>query len=258
MPILSDLYYTPQIFSTFSELKVGISTRNGGVSTSPFDSLNLGLFTADSLSAIKENRRRFFEALGVDASVVAESRQIHGSNVLHVNSPGNYEEYDSLVTNSENILLAITVADCAPVLIYDCKQGVIAAIHAGWKGTVKEIVPATLREMKRSFGSNPADCYAHIGVCIGKEAFEVDADVASFFPEKFRKWDEGRRKYLVDLKATLVAQLQDGKVPMQQIEVSPFSTTVHNNRFFSYRLEKGTTGRMLAVIGLQNKKAFSS
>jgi YfiH family protein len=242
--------HRPSIFTPYPWLIAAESTRHGGVSSEPYASLNLGLYTDDDPADIRENRRRFFGAIGTTASQVAGARQVHGCEVHYVEEPGQYEGYDALITDRPGLFLTVTVADCTPILLADIRRRSIAAIHAGWRGTIAGIVSKTMEAMRRHFGADPRDCRAYIGTCIDACSYEVDADVADHFDDPFRQWDASRGKFLVDLKAANRAQLIHQGVPSGQIEISAHDTVRHNEDFFSHRKEKGHTGRMLAGIGM--------
>lgn len=244
-------YIKPVGLSVFPELMVAQSTRHGGVSPSPFLSLNLGGSTKDTPENVRQNHQLFWESLGIDGSTVAKSHQVHGTEVLIVEQPGRFEGYDALVTNQKGIVLAVTIADCTPIVIYDPIKKAVAAIHAGWRGTVAGIVSKTVTVLQETFGSNPADCHAFIGACIDECSFEVGAEVADEFATEFKRFDETIGKYFVDLKKANKAQLIVKGFLNENIEVSSLSTVTDNSDFFSYRLEKGETGRMLAVIGMR-------
>ncbi len=241
----------PEIFQSFDELVVAESTRFGGVSPDPYTSLNLGLYTDDTAGNVAKNRELFCKELGINANQLAGSHQVHGSEILQVEAPGNYEGYDALITQISNIFLTVTVADCTPVLIYDPVQKAVAAIHAGWRGTVAGIVTKTLKKMQASFGTQAIHCFAYVGTCIDECSFEVDADVADEFSASFKRWDEEKVKFFIDLKAANRRQLLDLGIPEGNIGVSSFSTYLDNDQYFSYRKEKGKTGRLLALIGLR-------
>ena len=245
------MYTQPSIFKPFEKLVAAESNRHGGVSQIPYASLNLGLNTKDQPSNVIENRRRFFTDLQIPLTQVASSYQVHGNQILKVTKTGLYEGFDALITDQVNVFITVTVADCTPVLIYDKTQKAVAAIHAGWRGTVAQIVPKTITAMKHFYGSQANDCFVYIGTCIDECSFEVDADVADHFDNPFKKWDEKRAKYFVDLKEANKSQVLDSGVPENQIEVSPYSTVLNNQDYFSHRKESGTTGRMLAVIGMK-------
>lgn len=219
------------------------------MSKHPYQSLNLGGATTDAPENLMENNRRFFSSLDVALSQVAKSHQVHGSEILNVQEPGRYEGYDALITSKPGIQLAVTVADCTPILVYDPVNYAVAAIHAGWRGTVQSIVFKTVSEMSKQFGSVPELCLAYIGTCIDECSFEVGEEVAANFQSQFKRWDNGRKKFFVDLKLANKTQLLNAGLKVENIEISTYSTVLNNEDYFSYRYENGLTGRMLATIG---------
>ena len=246
------LHRSPQLFNKFPNVIIAESTRHGGVSQYPYQSLNLGGSTADDTENVTENNRRFFSALNVSLSQVAKSHQIHGTEILTVKQPGRYEGYDALITNIPNIQLAVTIADCTPILIYDPVKKAVAAIHAGWRGTAQNIVVKTVLALQNEFGSDPENCIAFIGTCIDECSFEVGEEVAENFVSKHKRWDPEKNKFFVDLKMANKDQLMDAGLSAENIEISSYSTVLNNEDYFSYRYEKGLTGRMLATIGFKN------
>jgi copper oxidase (laccase) domain-containing protein len=105
--------------------------------------------------------------------------------------------------------------------------------------------------MYKKYDSKPSDCFAWVGTCIDPDSYEVDADVGDHFPDAHKRWDTARKKFFIDLKGANKAQLLESGLPEQQIAISPYSTYLHNEHFFSHRKEKGKTGRMLALIGMK-------
>ena len=247
----SDCYRTPDIFRKFPSIVAAESTRNGGVSEDPYNSLNLGGSTQDSPENVAENNKIFFSSLGIPLAEVAKSHQVHSANILKVESAGRFEGFDALITNLPNIQLAVTVADCTPILIFDPAEKAVAAIHAGWRGTVAEITKKTVEMMASEYGTLPENCYAYVGTCIDECSFEVGEDVAQHFESAFKRWDEEKSKFFVDLKASNKTQLLNTGIPDKNIEISPYSTVINNDTYFSYRFENGLTGRMLATIGIR-------
>jgi polyphenol oxidase len=247
------MYTVPKIFQQFPELIAVESTRHGGISKSPYTSLNLGLFTEDKPENVQENRTRFFENLGIKSSRVAHSYQVHRDKILKVTRCRAYEGYDALISINKNSFMSVTVADCVPVLVYDAKNRAVAAIHAGWKGTVADITAKTIQMMQVEFNTNPADCYAYVGTCIDESSFEVGEKVAELFAYDFKTLVKNGRKvkFFVDLKKANAAQLMKCGIPENQIEISSFSTVLDNKDYFSHRKEKGKTGRMMALIGVR-------
>ena len=243
----------PAVFDVFSDVAAGMSTRHGGVSSPPFASLNLDNRGPDTLSNREENRKRFCAELGFGAEALVRSLQIHETHILAADTPGLFEGYDAFVTNRKGLLLSVSVADCVPVLIYDHQNKAIGAAHAGWRGTVAGIVTKALEKMKELYGTHGGHCWAYIGPCIDECSFEVGEEVAVQFDDRYKQWNADRQKFFVDLKKANAAQLRRFGIPAAQIEISPLSTVLHNDRFFSYRQEAGATGRMLAGIGLRGQ-----
>jgi len=244
-------YQPIEIFNSFNQLLAIESTRLGGVSNVPFSSLNLGTFTDDHKASVQQNKEILYADLGIHAGQIASSFQCHGNEVLNVVEPGNYEGYDALITNKKNIFLQILVADCTPILLFDPKKEVVAAIHAGWRGTANAIVQKTLDEMTLHFQTDPSDCFAYVGTCISQPYFEVDEDVAAYFDREFYVFDKLKDKYFIDLKGCNMRALTDAGVLKNQIVVSPFCTVKDNHLFFSHRHEKGTTGRFGVITGIR-------
>lgn len=244
------LFRTPSIFNQFEGLIAAESTRLGGVSPAPYASLNLGTNTDDDDANVAENRRRFFQALGLSAGQLVSSYQVHDNKVLLAERPGRHEGFDAIITRQKGLVAGITVADCTPILVYDARNQAVAAIHAGWKGTAKQIAAEALNAMALHFGARAADCYAYIGSCIDGDNYEVDEQVARFFAAEHKWPGRAPGKWQLDLKSANKAQLLAFGIPEGQIEVSPWSTFADNEHCFSHRRENGMAGRMLAVIGI--------
>jgi YfiH family protein len=244
-------YQAIEIFNFNDHLLAIESTRWGGVSTQPYSSLNLGAFTNDLKEAVQQNKEILCTDLGINGNQIASSFQCHGNEVLNVIEPGYYEGFDALITNKKDIFLQILVADCTPILLFDPQNEVVAAIHAGWRGTANNIVQKTLEKMKDVFNTNPSDCFAYVGTCISQPFFEVDEDVALYFDEEFYVFDKEKNKYFIDLKGCNVRALSDTGLMKNHIAVSPFCTVKDNDLFFSHRHEKGTTGRFGVIIGMR-------
>lgn len=244
------MFRRPAIFTSFPNLIAAESTRHGGVSPAPYASLNLGKGTDDAPENVAENRRRFCQALGFEPGQLAWSRQVHGDLVRRADAPGGAEGFDALITAEPGVVLAVSVADCTPILVFDAKNQAVAAIHAGWRGTAASIVEKTLARMTAEYGTHAADCFAYVGTCIDECSFEVGEEVAAAFANDFKRWDAARGKFFVDLKRANAAQLRGFGIPDAQVEISPYSTVLHNADYFSHRIECGLTGRMMAVMGI--------
>jgi len=226
------------------------STRLGGVSKAPFDQLNLGFSSGDDMETVKQNRKLFFDKLGIDEKDIATSKLVHGNKVLVAKAAVREDGYDAVITNVAGIFAVVSVADCTPILIYDAKNKAVGAVHAGWRSTAAYIISETLKGMHDNYGTLGKDCLAFIGACICEKAFEVGEEVAVQFEDDVKIFDKDKGKYFVDLKAENRKQLIKAGVLEQNIEISQFCTVLNNDRFYSYRKEKGKTGRMLAVIGM--------
>lgn len=163
------------------------------------------------------------------------------------------KECDALITNLPNVILSILTADCVPILLYDPKQKVIAAIHAGWKGTQAQIASKTVQKMKEVFGCQEQDIIAGIAPSIGRCCYEVGTDVAQHFfntPQGFTGIGE---KYMLDLPYINKQQLLNVGLQEKHIEMSNICTACEVEHFFSYRKEKGCSGRFMSMIGLKEK-----
>jgi YfiH family protein len=237
---------TPQIFDQFPEIIAAQSTRLGGVSPEPLG-MNLSSHVGDEQANVDENRRRFFEAIGVPKGMKAVyQNQIHSSNINVVNGgEGVVKDSDALITGEPNVLLGVSVADCTPILLYEPKAKLIAAVHAGWRGTEQMIALAAIRKMIE-LGGLPENIFAFIGASASGEKYEVGLEVATLFEGKHLV-DLHNGKFLLDVKAANLDQLLFAGVPAKQIEVSPLCT-ITDERLHSYRRDGKRSGRMLAVI----------
>jgi hypothetical protein len=255
----------------------GFSTRKGGRSitcgqSSAGGELNLGFTNSDDPAAVVANREDFLESLAGDPCFpLVTLRQVHSSTVVRVEGPqaasnSGFAEGDGMMTDQPGILLAIQTADCIPVLVADRRHRAVAGFHAGWRGTVKQIVEEGVARMRSEFGSRPEDLVAAIGPGIGACCYEVGTEVEDEFvaqftyaAELFLKVDSARTERSPGLGAGLHLDLVEanrhqllgaGLAP-DTIMVVQQCTSCNPDRFFSYRAERGTTGRMLSVIGIR-------
>jgi YfiH family protein len=242
----------------------GFSTRLGGVSPFPENSLNLAGFDEDAAENIAENRRRFLGVFG-GALRLATAWQVHGNTIKTfgtVEDIDNSEDRaDALISDLDGVLIGVKTADCVPVLIGDPKTGAYSAIHAGWRGTAQSIVSKAVARMSKVYSSDPTDLIAAIGPAAGRKNYEIGHDVIDDFQNNFG--DESCKYFsptreghaLVDLHAANRDQLLDAGVKSENIRIAPFCTIERPDLFFSYRLEKrkfGKTGRLLSVVGRQS------
>jgi YfiH family protein len=224
-------------------VKHGFSTRKGGISPAPFDSLNLA-GSDDLPENLEKNRTIALNELGISPSQIANLKQIHGCDVVCA-KPGTFTG-DALVTNEKGIAIAVAAADCYPLLFHDAEHHVIGAAHAGWRGTVARIAAQTISKMLE-LGSKAENIQMAIGPGICLEHFEVGAEVH----EQFRK--EGFPENIfygknIDLvKANEFAALEMG---LKKEHIWSLQRCTYETDFFSYRRDGGKTGRMWGVIML--------
>jgi len=237
------------------------TTRQGGVSSGIFDSLNIGRHRGDSDENIDRNFERLAEAMDIETDGLVLARQTHSDIVRRVIKADHrtldhrdYPECDALITNDPGCGLVIFTADCTPILLWDPITGAVGAAHAGWRGTVARIGSKTVQAMMEAFGCRPEDIYAAIGPNIGQCCFQTDEDVpqamrASFGSEAepFIRFDG--EKYYSDLKRLNALDLR--RAGVRQIEVSEACTMCEHQRFWSHRYTKGERGSQGAVIVCQ-------
>ncbi len=229
-----------------------MSTRNGGVSPEKYG-LNMSFTVGDEQKNVEENRRRFFSGLEISQSQIAFPIQNHTTNICSVNSAGEYKNTDALITNTKNLFLAISVADCNAVMLFDSVTQTIAGVHAGWRGTVGKIVSQTIEMMEKQYFINPKNLIAFIGPSARKCCYEVEKDVAQEFSSKFLK-ERSDDKFLLDVPSANVEQLVESGVLENNIEIHPDCTICSSKTYHSYRCDKEKAGRMLAVIGMKVDK----
>jgi YfiH family protein len=232
-----------------------MSTRAGGVSMAPFDSLNLSVGVGDDPSAVAENRARWAAALGHRPVWL---HLVHGRHVLRLQA-GNTEhpttQADAAWTTDLGVVCQVTAADCMPVLFALRDGSAVAAAHAGWRGLAAGVLQATVQAICEGTGAAPDALQAWLGPCIGPQAFEVGADVLQAFGSdpvgdadpRFvgRPRSDGAARWLADLPALATQQLQACGV--RRITPSGLCTVADASRFFSFRRD-GRTGRLAAAI----------
>ncbi|MDR3722320.1 MAG: peptidoglycan editing factor PgeF [Candidatus Acidoferrales bacterium] len=282
-------------FAPLDWLVHGFSTRPGGVSELASLSgapkikrervLNLGFTDWDPRARVLENRKKFFRAIGADKLRAITLRQIHSDVAHRVDSSNagakDAPQGDALFTREPGLLLVVQTADCIPILLADPKRRAIAAIHAGWRGTLRRIAAKTLGRMHMEFGTRPEDVIAALGPGIGRCCYEVGSEVARDFDAQFpnaREWFDGPFDALasgendpnwlpwltmmppghqppplrvhLDLIAANRAILAGAGIPARQISSSGLCTACRTDVLFSYRRER-TTGRLMAAIGIR-------
>ena len=261
------------------------STRHGGVSrVYGGNALNLGFTKHDSRAAVERNRDLFLKELGVANGrrswPLVSLRQIHSDLIHRVDrTPQQSLTGDGLVTDTPGLLVAVQTADCLPIILVDPKRPAVGVFHAGWRGTVKRIVEKGVGEMRKHFGSDPRNLVAAIGPGVQGCCYEVGEKVRNRFEAQFayarslfrevKESDPVREKYpllfltarapghselpvklFLDLVEANRRQLLDAGVMAKNIEAVGPCTACHTELLFSYRAEKGVTGRMMAAAGI--------
>jgi len=236
----------------------GVFTRKGGISSTPFRSLNLGGAIGDTQENVRENRKRIFEAIDRPVDSLFDVWQVHSSEIVCTDRPRilsePHQKADAIFTNHPDITLLMRFADCVPILIYDPVKKVVGIIHAGWQGTVNQIVVNALERIKLEYKCSPGDIIAAIGPSIGPDHYTIGDEVYKIAYPVFKEvhedvltHEEGRiffnlwkaNGYLLD------------KAGVKQVTYSNICTACDIEKWYSHRAENGKTGRFAAVIGLK-------
>jgi YfiH family protein len=230
-----------------SQAILAFSTRRGGVSEPPYDTMNLGRSTEDRPEAVAENRRRLLESLELDPAVLATAGQVHGDTVSEALEPGLHPNCDVLLTRRPGLALAVTTADCLPLLLV--APGIVAAVHSGWRGTAAGAPTTALRAVREAAGVTPDQVLVHIGPGIRSCCYRVGSEVAERFPEAATKRIEGQ--WHLDLAVAARLQLCEAGVPEKSIADVAACTYCQPSWYFSHRRDRGRTGRHWAIAALR-------
>lgn len=229
-----------------------VSTRAGGVSAPPFDTLNLGRSTGDDPAAVAENRRRFEAALGAPARWLT---QVHGARVVRLKAAADGAlEADAAVTTASGVACTVLVADCLPVLFAAPAARGVGAAHAGWRGLAAGVLEATVAALCEAAACAPAELVAWLGPCIGPRRFEVGADVLDAFgaagAARFvaAPRPDGSARWLADLPGLARDRLHAAGVT--RVSGGSGCTVEEPSRFFSFRRD-GVTGRIAAAVWIR-------
>lgn len=239
----------------------GFSTRFGGVSTGVYASLNLGMNRGDKQELVIENWNRFLDAAGVQNREFVCGSQVHGNNVVIAGvedlrpayGPGLMHDADGYVTSLCNVPLVIFTADCVPLLLSDEENGVIGAIHCGWKSTVADIEGQAIEKML-SLGADPSTIHAALGPAIDVCCFEVGPEVIIAvqdllnYPATDCYTLKRNGKYMLDLRGVVVKRLIQLGLKPDNIEKVGGCTMCHPNMYFSHRFSNGSRGSLACVI----------
>jgi len=236
-------------------IKAFFTERRGGVSLQPYDTLNLGHGIGDTQAAVSTNMERLIDQTHLN-SQPHQAKQMHGIKHLICSDQGrvHQDEADILLTSEPNIPIAVRTADCLPILLADPVAKVIAAVHAGWRGTAQRVAVNAI-ELMRKQGATTGNIYATLGPAIGLCCFEIgreSADQLTASTINAAQAIEQSEKPHADLAAINIMQLQELGILDEHIESNQICTHCHPERFYSYRRDRGQTGRQLAVVALPN------
>lgn len=242
-------------------VRAHVSTRHGGVSPAPWNTLNFSILRGDDPERVQQNRERLAAALGIDNNTVVRCRQIHGTGIAKVDwdDAGQWhEDCDALITDAVGLPLSLLFADCVPVLLYDPTHHALGICHAGWRGSLNGVTSATLWAMGAAYDTQPADIVAAIGPSIGPQSYQVGAEVIALAQaklpnaERYFTYRHGLdQNPTFDLWQVNVDQLVEAGTPTTQIEISAIDTAQHTHDFFSHRAEQGQCGLFSMVAWLQ-------
>ncbi|MGE6674350.1 peptidoglycan editing factor PgeF [Bacillus pumilus] len=248
------------------EVLAGFTTKNGGFSLSPYQSLNTGLHVGDDASSVQLNRQVIADATAVPLSDWVFADQTHedrikkvtkeqrGKGSLHYHEalPGT----DGLYTSEPNIMLALCFADCVPLYFLAPQHGLIGTAHAGWKGTVKQIGAKMIELWVNQEGAKTDQIQVVIGPSIGSCCYIVDDVVLNQVKQlPFLTWDVyseiSQGQYKLDLKTLNKNVLLHAGMKEENIHVSSMCTSCNDQLFFSHRRDQGKTGRMMSFVGFK-------
>jgi polyphenol oxidase len=229
----------------FPEISFGFSTKVGP-GEAPFY-FNLSFSSGDKEENVKRNRDLFFEKIGIKK--FAYQKQVHGNYIQYIDKAGYSGESDAMITGKPGMGLVISAADCTSLYIYDYSKKIIAGVHAGWRGTQKNITEKTLAKLTDEYGCSPDTMAIYIAPSISCPVYEVDSDVAEQFPEKYSQ--KKGEKYLLDVSGRNYDAVKEFGVPQENIQYSGLCTFLTKDLLHSYRRDGVVSGRSLGVIAIK-------
>lgn len=242
------------------------TTRMGGKSVGRYASMNMSFTNGDNENTVRQNYDILFGELGLNPEKAVLSHQTHTKNIKIVTEQDmgkgiikdrDYNDIDGLITNQKGLALVTQFADCVPLMFYDPVKQVIAASHAGWRGTALEIGKETVKKMAESFGSNPKDIKVAIGPSIMSCCYEVDEPVVNelkkleYIPLGSILTPKENGKYMLDLQTTNKLILENAGIEPKNICISDLCTCCNSNYFHSHRATAGNRGNLAAIIALK-------
>ena len=244
------------------KIEAGFTTRNGGVSRPPYNSLNLGAGTDDPKHNVEANRAILARAYGKEPHLLLTVRQVHGTDILIVDEENpdltHFQdvESDAIITDQPGIMIGVLVADCYPVLVYDPVKKVAAAVHAGWRGAAAGLIGNVVTAMKSHFSCKLSDLVAAIGPGIGAHKYLVDRPVRDAFREGSGHWEAisnevSLGQWQLDIGKSCRLQLEAAGITGDNVDEVAECTCCHRELFFSHRRDNGVTGRQMGFVLMQ-------
>lgn len=254
-------YFQPD-WADRDNLVSGFTSRNGGSSRPPFNSLNLGFNSGDQLSQVEANRAAVARAFDLEPHLLLTVNQVHGNEILVIDQANPEVSHfqrvasDAIITNQRNILIGILVADCFPVILYDPKKHVAGVVHLGWRGTAAGLLGRTVLALGEIFGCQPGDLCAAVGPGIAAHGYEVDRPVRDAFRQGTDQWgriatEVSLGHWQLDLQQSILLQLEAVGIERSTVDLVRECTCCHKETLFSYRRDKGRTGRQMGFALLR-------
>ena len=253
-------FFQAPILKDTNRVVHAFSTRLGGVSRPPFDTLNLGFNTGDRASLVSKNKKILARAFDLPESALLTVRQVHGDTILTVDTPSAEHlaetRCDAIITDRSGIALGVLTADCVPILLFAPDCGAIAAIHVGWRGTALNLPEKAVAGVVRRFGARPENLRAAIGPSIGPCCYEVDEAVHDAFlhhGDLWQNWahESGEGRWKLNLARANMDLLRAAGLREKHVAAMDLCTQCQREFFFSFRRDKGMTGRQISWIMLR-------
>ncbi|NOR57752.1 MAG: peptidoglycan editing factor PgeF [Sulfurimonas sp.] len=245
------------ILNNFSNLTHAFTTKNGGVSNSPYSSLNLAFHVEDNPLNVTKNHEKLASELNYDKRTLVHMKQVHSDMVHVVGDRDNFDNpptCDALITDKKNIPIMVMVADCSPILFYDAKKEVIAVAHAGRQGAFKNIIQNVINTFTNIYDSHTENIFVIIGADIGVCCYEVGNEI--YEEAKKLNLDYAIEKrdnsFYLDVNTILITQLLTSAIKEENIEILDECTCCRSDKYFSYRADE-TTGRFAGLIMMRDK-----
>jgi len=242
------LVINPYIFKRFPEITFGFSTKTGMNREAPYY-FNISYSVDDDRKKVDENRKSFCRKIGIEINSVAYQRQVHGDTISVVENGGDRGESDAMITQKQNIGLAISTADCCSIFIYDPVQSLIAAVHSGWRGTEKKILLKVIKNLSQEFESNSDNLICYLAPSISQQNYEVGRDVAELFDTKYLK--SINNKFFLNIPEINKDILLNFGVKKNNIQISRLCSYEYSSLLHSYRRDGKYSGRAWGIIAMK-------